>query len=332
MTRRIALLFTLLAINAFPAVAVEATWPEKVHYKHTEVLGQKVFYRESGESNKQTIVLLHGYPASSHTYRELIPLLSGRYHVIAPDHIGSGFSSKPDPESFDYSFGVLAKYVDGLLTKLNVEKYVLYMQDFGAPVGFNLMQRHPEKIEALIAQNANAYIEGVSPARKAFFISAQTDQSPENVAKLYSITSQEAVKFKQYLRDVKQRPEVMSPDAWTHDSHFLSTDKDRRIQVALFQDYKTNLDSYPAWQKFIRNHQFPLLLTWGKHDPVFIADGARAYLKDLPNAELHLLDAGHFAVEEKAVEIAQHITTFLGYSNVPGTVLKQSQARPVTRQ
>jgi len=307
---------------------VEAVWPEKVHYRHAEVLGQSVFYRESGESHQQTLVLLHGYPSSSHAYRELIPLLSGRYHVIAPDHIGSGFSSKPDPESFEYSFEVLAKYVDGLLTKLKVGEYVLYMQDFGAPVGFNLMRINPEKIKALIAQNANAYLEGIPSEKQDFFKSAQTDKSPENLAKLYAFTSPEAVKLKQYLRDVHHHPDIMSPDTWTHDGHFLSTDTERRIQVALFQDYKTNLDRYPIWQKFMRENQFPLLLVWGERDPVFTADGARAYLKDLPKAELHLLDAGHFAVEEKAVEIAQYITRFLGYSKTSGTILKQSRLLP----
>lgn len=325
MHKRILLLFALVAISLPYAYAVEAVWPGKVYYRHADVLGQSIFYRESGESNQQTIVLLHGYPSSSHTYRELIPLLSGRYHVIAPDHIGSGFSSKPDPESFEYSFEVLAKYVDGLLTKIKAEKYVLYMQDFGGPVGFNLMRINPQKIQALVIQNANAYLEGIPPAKQEFFKAAQTDQSPENVAKLYAFASPEAVKLNQYLRDVQQRTDIMSPDTWTHDGHFLSTDKERRIQVALFQDYKTNLDSYAIWQKLMRESKYPLLLVWGKHDPVFTVDGARAYLRDLPKAELHLLDAGHFAVEEKAVEIAQSITRFLGYSKTSGTILKQIQ-------
>ncbi|MBL1277923.1 MAG: alpha/beta fold hydrolase [Ectothiorhodospiraceae bacterium] len=327
MKLRIWLFLTLCLVGLSPTYGVEPSWPQKVHYRYTDVLGQKIFYRESGESNRPTIVLLHGYPSSSHAYRELIPLLSGRYHIIAPDHIGSGFSDKPDPKNFEYSFDVLARYVDGLLNKLDVDKYILYMQDFGAPVGFRLMMMKPDHVEAVIAQNANAYMEGIPPAKQAFFRAAQLDQSPENVSKLFAFTSPEAVKHKQYLRDVKDRPDVMSPDTWTHDGHFLSTDRERRIQLRLFQDYKTNLDNYPNWQKFMRKQQLPVLLAWGKHDPVFTAAGAHAYLQDVPNAEIHLLDAGHFAVEEKAVEIAKLITAFLGYKTVVGTISQQTKDR-----
>ncbi len=319
-------LFVTLALtvaNISLAYAVESAWPEKVHYRYQEVLGKEIFYRESGAGNAQTLVLLHGYPSSSHTYRELIPLLSGRYHVIAPDHIGSGFSAKPDPNGFTYSFDVLAEYVGGLLAELEITEYVLYMQDFGAPVGFRLMIENPMSIEAVIAQNANAYLEGIPLAKQHFFNTAQTDKSEQNLAKLYVFTGPDAVKHKQYLRDVQDRPEVMSPDTWIHDGHFLSTELERRIQVKLFQDYKTNLDSYPEWQAFLRERQPPMLIVWGERDPVFTANGARAYLTDLPNAELHLLDAGHFAVEERAVEIAQRITQFLGDSSLQGSINNQ---------
>jgi len=312
----------LLALSS-GATAVEPSWPEKTHYRYEEVLGEKIFYREAGESNAPVILLLHGYPSSSHTYRELIPLLSGRYRVIAPDNLGSGFSDKPNPEEFDYDFDALACYLDGFVTQLGLDKFVLYMQDFGAPVGFRLMMKDPHRIEAMIVQNANAYLEGIPLAKQDFFNRAQTDQSPENVTKLYAFTSASAVKNQQYLRDVSDRIEVMSPDTWTHDSYFLASDMERNIQVQLFQDYKTNLDAYPAWQQFLRKHQFPTLIVWGARDPVFTADGARAYLNDLPNAELHLLDAGHFAVEEKAIQIAKLITSFLGDSTSSGTILKQ---------
>lgn len=307
----------------FTVQCAEMVWPNKTHYRYAEVQGQKIFYREAGESNAQTIVLLHGYPSSSHTYRELIPLLSGRYHIIAPDHLGSGLSGKPDPDTFSYNFDVLAEYVDGLLESKKIDQFVLYMQDFGAPVGYRLMMQNPERIQAIIAQNANAYLEGIPRAKQAFFNHAQLDKSPENVAKLFKFTSADAVKNKQYLRDVQARPEVMSPDAWIHDSYFLSSARERHIQVALFQDYKTNLDAYPAWQTFLREKQFPTLLIWGERDPVFTAEGAKAYLQDLPNAEIHLLDAGHFAVEEKPVEIAKFITAFLGYQGVKGSIDKQ---------
>lgn len=306
-----------------PVSAVNAMWPAKTSYRHIEVLGQEIFYREAGESNEETILLLHGYPSSSHTYRELIPLLSGRYHVIAPDNLGSGYSDKPDPANFHYDFDVLAKYIDGLLNALKIEKLTIYMQDFGAPVGYRVMMENPSRINAIIAQNANAYIEGIPAPKQNFFRKAQTDKSPENVLKLYSFTGPKAIKDKQYLRDVHGKEEIMSPDAWVHDSKFLESESDREIQVALFQDYKTNLDSYLSWQKFIRVNQFPTLIVWGQHDPVFTEEGAQAYLQDLPYAELHLLDAGHFAVEEKAVEIAQLITEFLGDSEQTGTITEQ---------
>lgn len=210
-----------------------------------------------------------------------------------------------------YSFDLLATHITGLIEAFDINEYAIYMQDFGAPVGFRVMMSNPVKVRAIIAQNANAYLEGISEERQAFFNNAQLDKSPENIARLYDFTSAEAVKEKQYLRDVKGKEESMSPDSWTHDAHFLEDDKSRRIQVALFQDYKTNLDSYPQWQAFLRKHQFPTLLVWGKLDPVFMASGAEAYLKDVPEAELHLLDAGHFAAEERPVDIAKHIVNFM---------------------
>jgi pimeloyl-ACP methyl ester carboxylesterase len=301
----------IVAAGAAKTNAQEALWPAKTHYRYQQVGGHKLFYREAGESNKPTILLLHGYPSSSHTYRELIPLLSGRYHVIAPDNLGSGYSDKPDPDSTDYTFDLLADKVHGLLQALDIKEYIIYMQDFGAPVGYRVMMRDPAKVKAIIAQNANAYLEGVSQVRQDFFNQAQLDRSPAGVAKVRANTSAEAIQNLQYLRDVKGREEIMSPDSWTHDSHFMETDKQRQIQVELFQDYKTNLDSYPKWQQFLRKHQFPTLLVWGKHDPVFTAAGAKAYFKDLPNAELHLLDAGHFAAEEQPVEIAKHMVNFI---------------------
>lgn len=310
----------LLVVNVQSA---EPVWPEKTHYRYADVMGQKIFYREAGESNSQTIVLLHGYPSSSHTYRELIPLLSGRYHIIAPDHLGSGLSSKPDATAFEYNFDALATYVDGLLKSKKIDKFVLYMQDFGAPVGYRLMMKNPKAIQAIIVQNANAYLEGIPPEKQAFFTNAQLDKSAENLKKLFEFTSADAIRNKQYLRDVQEHPEIMSPDSWIHDSYFLSTESERRIQVELFQDYKTNLDAYPKWQMFLRENQFPTLVAWGKRDPVFTVEGAKAYLRDLPNAELHLLDAGHFAVEEKAVDVAKLIIAFLGDKNLKGTLDKQ---------
>jgi len=293
------------------ASAQEAVWPDKTYYRFQEALGRKIFYREAGDPKNPTILLLHGYPSSSHTYRELIPLLSGRYHVVAPDNLGSGYSDKPDPDQWAYTFDVLANHTEAFVNALGLSSYVLYMQDFGAPVGYRLMMRQPEKLRGLVVQNANAYLEGLTEQRQRFFKEVHDDRSPKVVARLMDFTGRTAVVDKQYLRDAKGREDIMSPDSWTHDLAFLQSDRDRKIQVQLFQDYYNNLLAYPRWQAFLRDRQPPTLIVWGKNDPAFIAAGATAYLGDLPNAELHLLDAGHFAVEELPATIARHITRFM---------------------
>jgi len=294
------------------APAVEDRLPPKTYYRSAVVNGHSIFYREAGNPANKTIVLLHGYPSSSHTYRELIPLLSSRYHIVAPDYLGSGYSDRPDPDQFTYSFDTLADHVIGLLNALKIDKFSVYMQDFGAPVGFRVVARHPERIESLIIQNANAYLDGLTPARQAFFRKAHEDRSPEHVAFLFSLVSREGVIDRQYLRDIlPDHRDILNPDSWTHDLVFLQTEKDRKIQVQLFQDYQTNIDAYPMWQEVLRKHQFRSLIAWGARDPAFIAAGAKAYLRDLPQAELHLLDAGHFALEEMPSEIAGLILSFM---------------------
>lgn len=309
------LYFLIMTINSCMN-SQEATWPEKTYYHYQKIDGNNIFYREAGDPNNPTILLLHGYPSSSHTYRELIPLLSGRFHVIAPDNLGSGYSDKPDISGEAYTFDLLAFFNEKLLQKLKINNYIIYMQDFGAPVGFRLMMKDPTRVRAILAQNANAYLEGIPKDKQSFFVNAQVDKSPKNLSKLFDFTSKDAIKYKQYLRDVKDKEYLISPDSWTHDSVFLQEDLSRRIQVQLFQDYKTNLDAYPKWQEFLRNNKIPTLLVWGKNDPVFLEAGARAYLKDVPNAKLHLIDAGHFAVEEKPVEIAKSIILFLHENNL----------------
>lgn len=310
----LALVFALCLACISVSAEQSLQWPAKTFYRFEEVEGKKIFYREAGDRSKPTILLLHGFPSSSHTYRELIPLLSGTYHVIAPDYLGSGLSERPSPKQTHYTFDLLSRYVLGLLEELKIDKYSIYMQDFGAPVGYRMMLQSPDSIQALIVQNANAYLDGLTPARQDFFKAAHQDRSEKQVASLFAFVSSEAVINKQYLRDVKGKEETMSPDSWIHDLAFLQTDEDREIQVQLFQDYYNNILAYPKWQAFLREKAPPTLIVWGENDPAFIAAGATAYLKDLPNAELHMIDAGHFAVEEKAVEIAQHIHRFL--SNV----------------
>jgi pimeloyl-ACP methyl ester carboxylesterase len=289
-----------------------AVWPAKTYYRYAEVQGRRIFYREAGQRGRPTVLLLHGYPSSSHTYRELIPLLSGRYHVLAPDDLGSGYSDHPSPSELKYSFDTLAEFTIGFTEAVGLEQYVLYMQDFGGPVGFRVAMAHPERVRALIVQNANAYLDGLTPDRQAFFRNARDDGSPEQLSKLQGFVSDEAIRLRQYLRDVPGEKQTrMAPDSWTHDLAHLPTDGDRQIQVELFRDYQNNIDAYPRWQEYLRTRRPPTLIVWGEHDPAFIADGARAYLRDVPDAELHLLDAGHFAVEEQAVLIAQRMVRFI---------------------
>jgi len=309
--RLIVALAMLLPLDAI-AMADEFNLPPKTYYRTTAVLGHRIFYREAGDAAKSTIVLLHGFPASSHSYRELIPMLSRDYHVIAPDYLGSGFSDRPDPDIDPYTFDRLADHVEGLLKELKIDTYTLYMQDFGSPVGFRLMERNPNAIDAIIVQNANAYLEGLTPERREFFRKAHADKSPEEVASLFERMGPDGIVNKQYLRDVPPaHRDIMSPDSWTHDLAFLRTEKDKKIQVQLYQDYQNNIDRYPVWQALMRQRQFPALIVWGKYDPAFIAPGAEAYLRDLPKAELHLIDAGHFAVEERPREVAAFILAFM---------------------
>lgn len=291
--------------------------PPPTTYNYKKIDSVTLFYRESGDKNKPTIVLLHGYPSSSHSYRNLIPMLSSQYHVIAPDNLGSGYSDHINPDSTVYTFDLIALYTQKLIDQLQIDNYVMYMQDFGAPVGYRMMMKDPNRIDALIVQNANAYMDGLTPQRQEFFKTAQQDTSKEKYDFLYSITGEDAIINKQYLFDLDSTNiKYQSPDAWKHDLSFLSTEKDRQIQVQLFQDYNTNLMNYPTWQKMLRDNQPQTLIVWGKKDVKFNSNGAKAYLRDLPNAELHLIDAGHFATEEKTREIAAHILQFLETKNI----------------
>ena len=304
-------IFLVLSSINLTTYAQEAVWPEPTFHRNVNVDGYNVFYREAGDPTKPTILFLHGYPSSSHMYRHLIPLLSGSFHIVVPDNLGSGYSDKPDPTKHPYTFDLLGDVMEGFVEALNLKEYTVYMQDFGAPVGFRLMMSQPNRVKGLITQNGNAYLEGLTPPRQAFFKRASEDKSPEMFQKLYDFTGLQGIRDKQYLRDVKGKEEIMSPDSWTYDLHFLESKQQRLIQVQLLQDYYSNLLAYPEWQAFLRKQKPPTLLVWGKNDPAFITQGAHAYLKDLPNAELHLLDAGHFAMEEKPVEIAKHIMRFM---------------------
>jgi pimeloyl-ACP methyl ester carboxylesterase len=302
---RITALATLLLAAAFAqAEPAEST----IHYRTAAIEGVNVFYREAGPRDAPAVVLLHGFPSSSNMYRNLIPALADRYRVIAPDYPGFGHSDMPDRSGFRYSFAHFADITDTLLTRLGVQRYVLYVMDYGAPVGYRLALEHPERVTALVIQNGNAYEEGLKDfwkPIKAYWASGQ----PAQREVLRAGTTLEATRS-QYLDGVADRSRV-DPSAWVQDQALLDRPGNVEIQLDLFYDYRTNLELYPQFQRFFRERQPPALIVWGKNDVIFPAAGARAYLKDLPKAELHLLDSGHFALEDQGDEIARLMRDFL---------------------
>jgi pimeloyl-ACP methyl ester carboxylesterase len=286
-------------------------------YRTASMDGLKMFYREAGDPKAHTVLLLHGFPTSSHMYRELIPSLADRYHVVAPDLPGFGFSDAPDRSSFKYSFDHLADVIDRFTEVVGLSRYALYVFDYGAPIGFRLAIRHPERITAMISQNGNAYLEGLSEGWnpiQAYW----KDPSPENRTALRALLKPEATQW-QYTHGVPN-PERLSPDAWTLDAALLARPGNDEIQLDLFGDYQSNVALYPKFQEFIRTRR-PLLAVWGKNDPFFLPAGAEAFKRDNPDAEVHLLDAGHFALESQGPEIAAIIHDFLA-RNLP----KQARA------
>ena len=276
-------------------------------YRTASMDGLKIFYREAGDPMVPTVLLLHGFPTSSHMYRELIPALADRYHVVAPDLPGFGFSDAPDRSSFKYSFDHLADVIDRFTELVGLSRYALYVFDYGAPIGFRLAIRHPERITALISQNGNAYVEGLSEGWnpiQAYW----KDPALENRTALRAFLKPEATQW-QYTHGVPN-PERLSPDAWTFDAALLARPGNDEIQLDLFGDYQSNVALYPKFQEFIRTRR-PLLAVWGKNDPFFLPAGAEAFKRDNPDAEVHLLDAGHFALESQGPEIAAIIRDFL---------------------
>jgi pimeloyl-ACP methyl ester carboxylesterase len=268
-----------------------------------------LFYREAGPKGAPTVVLLHGFPSSSHMFRELITRLSDKYHVVAPDYPGFGYSDAPSPDQYVYTFDHLADTVDHFLDQLGITKYSIYIQDYGSPIGFRLATRHPERIQAIIAQNGNAYDEGLSPFWSEFLYPYWKDPNPTTEAKVRRLLTLDATKL-QYLQGFRN-PDDVSPDSYLFDQAKLDRPGNDKIQLALFYDYRNNPPLYPAWHKYLREKKPPVLVVWGKNDPVFARAGAEAFLEDVPQAELHLLDTGHFALEEDGAEIAQIIRAFL---------------------
>ncbi|MEU5405282.1 alpha/beta fold hydrolase [Nocardia asteroides] len=281
----------------------------QIRHNTVQIQGQTVFYREAGDPNAPTVVLLHGFPTSSAMFRNLIPELAADYHVIAPDHLGFGQSAMPAVDEFDYTFDKLTEITLELLDTLGADRFALYIQDYGAPIGLRIASAHPERVTALITQSGNAYLEGFTPFWEVLFAHANDRATHEpEVRKLLDL---DATKW-QYTHGVPaDRLALVSPDTWTLDQAYLDRPGNKEIQLQLFADYKNNLDGYPGFQKYFAEHRPPTLITWGEHDEIFGADGARAYLRDLPDAELHLLDAGHFALESHGPEIAALIRDFL---------------------
>ncbi|MFD3311891.1 alpha/beta fold hydrolase [Streptomyces sp. NPDC058694] len=281
-----------------------------VHHRTTTVNNMEVFYREAGDPQAPVVVLLHGFPTSSHMFRNLIPALADRYRVIAPDHIGFGQSAMPTPEEFPYSFDALTEITAGLLDQLGVNRFAMYVQDYGAPVGWRLALSDPQRVSAIITQNGNAYVDGfVKSFWDGLFAYAQAP-GPQTEEPVRGALSADATRW-QYVHGVAD-PSLVSPDNWVHDQALLDRPGNDEIQLKLFRDYPTNVDLYPAVQQYFRESQVPLLAVWGANDEIFGPDGARAFQRDLPDAEIHLVESGHFALESHLDVITDHIRGFLG--------------------
>jgi pimeloyl-ACP methyl ester carboxylesterase len=278
-------------------------------YKTVEVDGLDTFYREAGPPGAPVIVMLHGFPTSSHMFRNLIPSLSDEFHAIAPDYPGFGNSSMPTVDEFDYTFDRIAEVIDRFIEKLGVRRYSLYMMDYGAPVGFRIAVKHPERVESLIIQNGNAYDEGLlefwDPI-KAYW----ADKSKENADVLRdNLLAIKATKW-QYTNGVRN-PETIAPENWFGDQYLMDRPGNKDIQLELFYNYGSNPPLYPEWQAYFREYQPPTLIVWGKNDYIFPGEGAEPYKRDLKHLEFHLLDTGHFALEEDGETISNLIRDFL---------------------
>jgi pimeloyl-ACP methyl ester carboxylesterase len=288
-------------------VAKENT--NRVSYRTAKIDGLDIFYREAGPADAPVILLLHGFPTSSHMFRDLIPLLADKYRLIAPDYPGFGYSSSPSHDRFEYSFDNLAKIVERFTEQLNLSQYSLYVMDYGAPIGYRIAAKHPERVQSIIVQNGNAYEEGIDnpfwESVKAYWV----DRSEHNRNALRSILTIDATKW-QYTNGVRN-VESISPDTWNHVQPLLDRPGNAEIQLDLFYSYGSNPPLYPQWQEYFRTHQPPMLIAWGKNDEIFPAAGAHPYLRDLKNVDFHLIETGHFALEEDGAVIASLMRNFL---------------------
>jgi pimeloyl-ACP methyl ester carboxylesterase len=291
-------------------VNTETTTRQLAATKHrtVQVGGLDIFYREAGDPAAPTVLLLHGFPTSSQMFRNLIPELSDRYHLVAPDYPGFGQSSFPARDRYDYSFEQIYDVVLNFVDTVGVDAFSIYIQDYGAPIGLRLAQRNPERVQAIITQSGNAYLDGFTPFWDRLI--AYTQDRAAHEASVREYLTYEATKW-QWTHGTRD-PESVSPDTWELDYRYLDRPGNKEAQLDLFFDYQYNLDGYPAFQQYFRDTRPPVLIFWGRNDEIFSPAGAEAYLKDLPDAELHLLDTGHFALEEDGDLIAEEMRDFLG--------------------
>jgi pimeloyl-ACP methyl ester carboxylesterase len=279
-----------------------------MQFKTIDVNGLKIFYREAGKPTSPKLVLLHGFPASSHQYRDLMPALSRDFHVVAPDYPGFGNSDIPSPKTFPYTFDKLAEVTEAFLVQVGFTRFGMYVQDYGGPVGFRIVDRHSERLEWLIIQNTNAYEIGFTPAwdeLRSNYWKKRTPEAEKAIAEFLEPPTVQAI----YTHG-HPKPELISPDNWNMDNHFMERPDAKQVQLDLFYDYRTNVELYPKWQSFLKQHQPKTIIFWGQNDIFFTPAGGEAYLGVLPKAEMHRLDSGHFAVEDSLAEIAGKMIAF----------------------
>jgi pimeloyl-ACP methyl ester carboxylesterase len=280
-----------------------------VHHRYATVDGHRLFYREAGDAGAPAVVLLHGFPTSSYMFRNLVPALADHYHVIAPDHLGFGLSDAPAADDFDYTFDALADLTAGLLRSLGVDRYAIYVQDYGAPIGWRLALRDPSAITAIISQSGNAYDAGFVESFWKIVEAYQREQTPDTEAPVRQFLTLEATRW-QYVTGVPDET-LVDPESWYHDYALISRPGNDLVQLKLLRDYATNPPQYPLVQEYFRTSRVPLLAVWGRGDEIFGPAGAQAFAGDLPDAEIHLLEGGHFLLESALDEVSELIRNFL---------------------
>jgi pimeloyl-ACP methyl ester carboxylesterase len=311
----LALLLTASA-RCLANTAAPSSAPPTVQFKTINIENQTIFYREAGPADAPVVLLLHGFPTSSFMFRNLITRLASRYHVIAPDYPGFGQSSSPLPTEFHYTFDHLAAIVDQFTQALALKSFFVYVQDYGAPIGYRIASAHPERIQGIVVQNGNAYVEGLPDPYWKPIRAYWADPSPQSRDRIAAAALNLEGYKSQYLIGVKD-PSVISPDTWTLDLASLARPGNKDAQLDLLFDYQNNLPLYPRWQEYFRKFEPPMLIVWGKNDVCFPAPGAEAYKKDIKDLDFHLLDTGHFALEDKVVEISDLMLAFLDRHKKP---------------